>query len=317
MDVTSGDYYLSNSGLEISSKQKGIIMDVKLKKINSINFDLYHKSILDYGCKTGEYTNAFIANGISNYYGIDILPEYINQANLSFKNENRCSVIFMLSDSDGLINLPSESIDFIFMNEVISHIHYKYLSMIFIECYRILKKNGVLYISDGNKINNSSYKKTFPALYQLWENGPNGSFTGRDHVTVSFRERRKNIIKDNFPQLDENTLDYLSENTFLLNEFQIIESVKKYLDKKPFVERKFISGICPLNPIGDGFLMERSFHTKSLQYRLAEFNFKVKTPYFNCNFRTNKLKQYLHFLLSSIWYNYFDKKQLIVYAEKR
>lgn len=284
--------------------------------IDKIDFDFKGKAVLDYGCKTGNYVPVFQTKGIAKFIGIDVFAEYIEKAKKKYSDLNDVNVLFMSTQKDGLINLQSESIDFIFMNEVISHINYYLLPVIFLECYRLLKKGGILFISDGNKINRKNYRETFRNYYHQWENGPDGIFTGRDTVSVCFINNRKMIIKKYFPELEEDKIDYLAETTSLLNEEQIVTSVKSYLQNDEYIERYYLSGICPVNPLGDGFLMERGFYTEYLRYALKQLGFKVKTPCNLYTFRNLTVRKLLKNILVIIWGVFFNKKNLVVYARK-
>jgi len=291
-------------------------MDDFFANLESIDFDFSNKMVVDYGCKTGRFVPAFIKQGVKKISGIDIYPEYIREAKEKYQSIPGCEIEFSLSRNDGLIDIQSNSIDFIFMNEVISHIHYKYLATIFLECFRILKKGGILFISDYNKINNKTYRRTFTQFYQQWENGPTGIITNRDIVTKSFLDHRLSLISKHFPNLTVEIREYLAENTSLLNEKQIIDSVNNYLSNNNFIERKYLPGICPVNPTGDGFLMERGFISESLKYQLEEFGFKVRLPIARVNYRKASLYKIFKNILITVWYFFFNKRHLIVYAQK-
>jgi len=95
--------------------------------------------ILDIGCGTYPYFLMLI--NFEEKYGIDqeIKDKKILSHNLTLKNHNICEEI----------NIPfeNESFDVITMLAVIEHLDRKQLSQILLNCYQILKKDGILIIT--------------------------------------------------------------------------------------------------------------------------------------------------------------------------
>lgn len=105
------------------------------------------QNILDIGCGRGEILlHSMIAGAYS--IGIDYSPAAIKIAyqNLrSISNDKRSTYNFSLSDAKYL-PLKSESIDVVFMLDVVEHLYHEELQLAYAEVWRVLKRNGKLII---------------------------------------------------------------------------------------------------------------------------------------------------------------------------
>ena len=105
------------------------------------------ETVLDLGSGAG--IDAFLASKKVGYsgkvIGVDMTPEMIKKANKNAKKYGHTNVEFRLGDIE---NLPVEdnSIDVIISNCVINLAHDK--TKVFSEAYRVLKKDGKMFISD-------------------------------------------------------------------------------------------------------------------------------------------------------------------------
>lgn len=140
----------------------------------------------------------------------------------------------------------------------------------------MLKPGGHILISDGNNRANSSCVADLRQLYRAWENGPEGTNTGRDVVNRSFRQRRRDVIAQARPALSAEQLDYLADTTSGLFGDRLLREVDKYLAGDGWVERRFRDGICPTNPMPGGVVMGRAFHPIQVELSLAEFGIDAK-----------------------------------------
>jgi len=99
---------------------------------------------VDIGCGTGAFTARFLKYGFK-LSGIDISPNCIKYAAEKYPN-----VTFKVGDAERT-NYPDQIFDIVFLSGVLHH--FQDLSVIIRECYRILKKGGVLLGYDPNRQN--------------------------------------------------------------------------------------------------------------------------------------------------------------------
>ena len=114
--------------------------------INTINIIKTMKKkvkLLDIGCGTGEYIDK-IKHLVDECSGLEKNEGMINKAILKHANENNISY-----NCGDVLNLPykNESFEIVIMTQVLHHLekhtHHKVLS----EIYRVLKKDGIFWIS--------------------------------------------------------------------------------------------------------------------------------------------------------------------------
>jgi SAM-dependent methyltransferase len=240
--------------------------------LRRIPMEFSNKVVVDFGCKYGHLLPLFLAMGAKEAIGIDVEDEYVEAATSVF--ENLYSSIEIIRSRNGYIPLQPESVDIVFMNEVISHVNPAYLETVYLETSRILRKGGILYISDGNNVGNAECRKSLIPLYDAWENGPDGTKTDRDVVTKCFLNRRTEIIRNRHPDLDKSEVDYLAKNTSgLFGEF-LNTVIDEYVETGKLIERPYRKGICPTNPCSSGVLMEKGFDPLQIELALSSYGLK-------------------------------------------
>jgi SAM-dependent methyltransferase len=224
--------------------------------------------VVDIGCKYGHVLPIMFEMGAIKCIGVDVEESYLKIGNAAFKSINFPATL--VKSDEGYLPITSESVDFVFVNEVISHVNPSYLDTLYAEIARILKPGGTVLISDGNNRANASCVSDLNKLFTAWENGPVGVNTGRDIVDISFRDFRRGIIAGLHPELSSYDLDYLAHNTSGLFGDRLAIEVGKYLTREGWVERPYRPGICPTNPGSGGVVMERAFHPIQVELTLAE-----------------------------------------------
>lgn len=117
------------------AKQKQLIRQTIAK--NSKN-----KKILDIGCGTGAFAHLFDKD---NYFGVDILPEYIEHAKKSCKGN------FQIMDAADL-KFPNEHFDRVLIMAVLHHLNDESADKVIEEAKRVLKSNGQILIMEDAKI---------------------------------------------------------------------------------------------------------------------------------------------------------------------
>lgn len=116
------------------------------KELIKANFDLKGKSILDFGCGMGHMSVWFAKELGALVDGVDIDDNHIAVAQEFLKLHPTENVTFSLRN---VITDPVEKqYDFIFLNDVIEHIHLKWIQDVLdVLIQRNLKKGGVIFFS--------------------------------------------------------------------------------------------------------------------------------------------------------------------------
>lgn len=242
--------------------------------IVSADFAFRGKTVLDYGCKYGQAAPIFFRLGIGNYLGIDVLPDYI-ESGKNIIGKRYSGRIDFFQTKGTLIPLQPESVDFVLMNEVISHVNPKYLEAVFLEISRVLKIEGILYISDCNSRANPLRSAKLPDFWEHYENGPDG-FEGEDYrIKKCFKTIRKELIMEWYPGLPAEKLEYLATNTSGLFGEDFKNEVDSFIQSGNLIQRPYRRGLCPVFPDETGMTVELSFYPEELELTLARYGIEA------------------------------------------
>lgn len=96
---------------------------------------------LDFGCGIGRLTQAF-ARYFDKCIGVDIAPSMIDRAKKCNKHGSR--ITYVVNDSDDLSRFKANSIDMIYTEYVLQHMHPNASKQYISEMIRILKPGGLL-----------------------------------------------------------------------------------------------------------------------------------------------------------------------------
>ncbi len=118
-----------------------------LRKWEQVNLVQEGQTFLDYGCGTGDFTipAARIVGTKGKVYALDYFARQLKIVNLRAKKSGLTNIKTILSDSK--TGLPDESVDLIWMCDVLHEIAEK--RAVLEELCRVLKSDGVLAIHDG------------------------------------------------------------------------------------------------------------------------------------------------------------------------
>lgn len=269
-EVNAPDYLITHIGYW----KKGGWEDY-LRILSTVPTDVRNKDVVDFGCKYGLFAPVLVMKGAKTVYCVDAEESYIEWGQ-KVVAEAVSEARFALT-RNGLISLPSESVDYIFVNEVISHVNQGFLDSVYTEFSRILRPGGTLVIQDGNNGANHEVQKALPILWNQWENGPDGTHTDRDYVNKCFLSRRRDFIRNELPfGASEEVIDFLARNTSGLWGEGLRSTIREYLQTKNFVLRPYRYGTVPTNPTDGGYLMERAFVPKKVILDLAEHGIKSR-----------------------------------------
>lgn len=241
--------------------------------IVSSAFSFKDKVVVDFGCKYGQSAPIFLMLGAAKVIGIDVEPGYITNAEKIIRGRYPDRVEFFQSEGT-MIPLQPETVDFVYMNEVISHINPQYLDMVFLEVSRILKKGGRLYISDGNNIENPGRVSELLELWERFENGPDGSEINGEKMGTSYRTQRKKLIAERYPELSEDKLDLMSADTSGLFGDTLVKVADLYMRTGELIRRPYRRGICPTHPGKSGVVIEMGFYPLEVEFKLKKCGFR-------------------------------------------
>lgn len=141
-------FNLNNEGKKTYSQwqyEKGIDTIKFYLKHNTVDEMFKDKVVLDIGCGAGGKTIYYASKGVKEITGIEILEKYRNEAeNLAMNYNLQDKFKFVQGDAS---NMPFEDeiFDTIIMNDAMEHVDQP--EMVLRECYRVLKKNGKLYLN--------------------------------------------------------------------------------------------------------------------------------------------------------------------------
>ncbi|MFQ5539514.1 MAG: class I SAM-dependent methyltransferase [Candidatus Binatia bacterium] len=242
--------------------------------IDRIPVDLTGKVVVDFGCKFGHLTPLLVAANVTSIFNIDVVDEYLRFGEEVF-GKMYPNVSFVKSDQ-GFIPLQPGTVHVVIMNEVISHISGSLLETLYMEIGRILNVGGLVFISDGNNLSYPGYfEQRLIPLYDLWENGPDGSKTDSDTVTKSYVTRRKETIQERYPDLEQERADYLARNTSGLFGDYLLKTIDRYVETGDLIRRPYRRRICPTNPDQSGAVMERGFDPLEVDLALRRHGFEA------------------------------------------
>lgn len=110
--------------------------------------DINNKTILDIGCSFGWFEKFAVKMDFKEIIAIDSDEEVLNQAKYQVHEKN---VAFVNGSASDLSGFEDDYFDCITMFDVIEHVPKNTEIMIFNEIKRVLKKDGLLFISTPNK----------------------------------------------------------------------------------------------------------------------------------------------------------------------
>ena len=141
-------FNLNNEGKKTYAEwqyEKGIDTIKFYLKYTNIDEMFKDKVVLDIGCGAGGKTIYYASKGVKNIVGVEILGKYKEEAeNLARKYNLEDKFEFVCADASKT-PFEDETFDTIIMNDAMEHVDEP--EKVLDECYRILKKNGKLYLN--------------------------------------------------------------------------------------------------------------------------------------------------------------------------
>lgn len=128
-----------------------------LMRYYSISKYCKNKEVVDIACGTG-YGSFLLSNVSKIVYGIDINSEVIEKNKEKYNKEN---LIFKVGSTDN-IPIENKKIDVIVSCETVEHISSEQFSIFLDECLRVLKKNGIVFITTPNLDKTATFETRNP-----------------------------------------------------------------------------------------------------------------------------------------------------------
>ena len=171
------------------------------------------KEIVEVGCGFGLILICQMLLGAKKATGIDTAPEMIDGFSILLEHFPELDIEPIKGDFLST-DFAEGSCDIVILNEAISHV--RDTTLLLDKICSILRPQGVLFIGDEN---NEAYFPSRLKRRQGWkicEYGPvpeRRALYGRAIDRLSFFDARKQIIKANYPLLDEESIKYLAKKT--------------------------------------------------------------------------------------------------------
>lgn len=240
-----------------------------VKKLALFSRPLNGGTFLDFGCKFGHMTPLLKEYGAGQVISVDVDDEYLAEGSKFIAP--RFGSTYIKSD-DCYLEIASNSVDFILVNEVISHINPSLLDIFYAECARVLKVGGEIVISDGNNFSHYKTRSDLIDWYALWESGSSKEFGDTNYTKQRFVILRR-AFKDK--ELSQEQLEYYARNTSGLAGERLIETVRRAIDEGVFTERPHRPGIPPIHP-AYGVAMERAFYPLQVEMSLRTYGLRTE-----------------------------------------
>ena len=168
--------------------------------------------------------------------------------------------------------LSGESVDLIISIEAISH--YYDVPRFLDECARVLRPGGWLLISDGNNGANATIRAETEELWERLEVGPKGPCMSHE-IKDTMVDRRKRIIREQFPQISEEQAGNLAEATSGMVKAEIQSAVASHLSGGRAPDSYYKRGTCTREPEW-GHWIEWLFDPRELGRDIARRGFDVR-----------------------------------------
>jgi ubiquinone/menaquinone biosynthesis C-methylase UbiE len=244
----------------------------KLDTIHLTGRGIRGSVILDAGCGFGITCLLFSLMGAKESHGVDIMESRLSAFEAFLERLNLRLPIYPKLQSVSALDYSADLFDIVFSNEAISH--YRDLPRFFKEMHRVLKKGGVLVISDANNGANPSLVRESRRIWDRFEQGPVGS-VGRHKIEKPYAAMRQEIIQKAFPQLSMGELADLRKGSFGMDQKEILQASQEYMRSGKLPQSFYTGRECPLNPV-TGAVIERFFHPLRLAREMSSYGLRAK-----------------------------------------
>lgn len=181
--------------------------------------------IVEYGCGYGRILRILKSAGYHNLIGFDFAPNMITRG-----QEENPDLDLRLLDKAGVIPSNNESVDAVILSTVLCCIFdEQQLTELMVEIRRVLKKQGVLYISDFLICDNTKYQDKYASGLEQF--GEWGIYTTNENVTV--RHFTTQLIMKLLQSFDIQWFEQFDFKTMNQNPARTFHCIAKKIEERP------------------------------------------------------------------------------------
>lgn len=234
--------------------------------------DVSGATVFDAGCGSGLTSLMMKALGAKEVYGIDLGAKAIETFSSYVAYLGLSETIHPCRGDVSALPYPSESFDFVYCNEAVSH--FLNVPAFLAEAHRVLKLQGRLLLSDGNNGCNLLVQRRTHEVWEAFENGPARTSLHGHTVELPYVLMRRALISKQFPNLTDSDLDLLSRGTSGMTKEEILDICRDYVNGRTIPQRTYMRGTCPIHP--EGMYIERLFNPLSLAKEMRAVGFDTR-----------------------------------------
>ena len=191
---------------------------------------------LDFGCWSGFGSWLLSMFGPKHIFAIDINESFVRFAR-TWARDLKLERITFIANSYKTIPLLSESIDWIYINQVFCNMNPEYFEYTISEICRVLKPRGKLLFCDSN---NPYCPETLERLKKNYRQRELGDGTSENPNGPLFKSRCR-FISELAPDLNQEIVKRLAKNTCYLWGYKLEYAINNYL----------VNGVEPISPFRD------------------------------------------------------------------
>jgi SAM-dependent methyltransferase len=233
-----------------------------------------HPVVVDAGCGFGFTMLAHALLGARRVLGVELNADMVAsvEAYLPLLPDDLSSRIEVVNGSVTAMPYQDASVDIVLSIEAISH--YLDVDAFIDEAFRVIRRNGILIIADGNNGANPIVRRRTHRIWEAVECGPAGQTIHGHHFGTPYVEVRRRILDERFPDLTDDTRAQIAQRTAGFTEGQLIAAVDDHVETGALPSSVYHHGQLAIAP--DGTAMERLFSPHGLARTLGRRGFKAK-----------------------------------------